>query len=80
MSTILLKEGIVMVKCHLSSLMGTQRLKISELVIIAGLTPKTVWSIYHEKAKRIDFATLGKLCAALDCQPGDLLEYIPDKR
>ena len=34
--------------------------------------------LYNEKAGRIDFKTLDKLCSALGCQPSDILEYVPD--
>lgn len=38
-----------------------------------------IQSIERGRAKSITFATLGKLCTALNCQPGDLLRYIPDE-
>lgn len=38
-----------------------------------------IQNIERGRAKSITFATLGKLCAALECQPGDLFRYVPDK-
>jgi putative transcriptional regulator len=36
--------------------------------------------MYHNKTQRVEFATLDILCSALQCQVGDLLEYVPDKK
>jgi len=66
-----------MIKCHLSRLMGERRLHIGEVAEKAGLSPKTVSSIYHERAKGIDYETLDKLCRTLGVQVEDLLEFIP---
>lgn len=43
-----------------------------------GLKETTLWRLRHNKGSAT-FNTLDLLCKALDCQPGDLLEYIPDK-
>jgi len=67
-----------MIKCHLSKIMGIRRDTIQSVHEKTGLNRNTISNLYHEKVKRIDFDTLEGLCAALDCQPGDLLEYIPD--
>jgi len=68
------------VKCHLSKILGAQRVNMSELAQKTGLSRNTIFLLYHEKTERIDFSTMDKLCAALNCQPGDLFEYIPDKK
>jgi len=67
------------VKCNLSTLMGAKRLKITDLHQKTGMARDTISSLYNEKAKGITFDVLTKLCTALDCQTGDLLEYIPDE-
>ncbi len=69
-----------MIKNNLSEILGRKRLKMSELAEMAGLNRNTVLNLYHAKSTRIEFGVLNKLCAALDCQPGDLIEYIPDKK
>ncbi|MDA8442363.1 MAG: helix-turn-helix transcriptional regulator, partial [Peptococcaceae bacterium] len=61
----------------LSTLMGAKRLKIIDLHKTAGIARDTISSLYNEKAKGITYDVLCKLCAALNCQPGDMLEYIP---
>ena len=48
------------------------------LAEMTGIAPWRVGEIVKGKLKRIDVVTLEKLCKALNCQPGDLLEYIPD--
>ena len=67
------------IKCNLSRIMGEQRLKISDIHERSGVARDTISSLYHENAKGVTFTVLAKICAALNCQPGDLLEYIPDK-
>ncbi|VBB06484.1 Hypothetical protein LUCI_1716 [Lucifera butyrica] len=66
-------------KCHLSRIMGEKRINISEVAKEAGIARNTVTALYHETAKGVTWDVLEKLCAALDCQPGDLLEYLPKK-
>jgi len=70
---------MTMIKVHLSKILGAKRINMTELAQQTGLSRNTVFLLYHEKTERMDFSTLNKLCAALNCQPGDLLEYIPDE-
>ena len=77
MIEIKLKGGMEMIKVYLSRIMGEKRIRIQELSDRTGLSRSTISMLYNEKAGRIDFKTLDKICAALDCQPADLLEYIP---
>jgi putative transcriptional regulator len=65
------------IKCHLSRAIGDHKLKMSELAKLSFVHRNTIMALYHEDAKGITWEVLGKLCAALNCQPGDLLEYIP---
>lgn len=68
-----------MIKCHLSKLMGIQRLNIGDVHEKTELNRNTISNLYHEKSTRIDFNTLDKLCWLFKCQPGELLEYIPEE-
>lgn len=63
-----------MIKCHLSTLMGKNKLTITDLSEKTGLHRNTISGLYHEKVSRIDFETLEKLCRFFDCQICDLLE------
>jgi putative transcriptional regulator len=51
--------------------------KISEIARLTGLQPNTVSGIYNNRARRIDLDTIDTLCAVLNCQPGDLFDYLP---
>ena len=59
--------------------MGERRMKISELSRRAQISRKALYDIYHERKKGIEYETLAKLCKALDCSVGDLLEYVPEE-
>lgn len=67
-----------MIRNHLSRLLGERRLNQKRLAQMTGLRPSTVNAIYHERATRIDYDVLDRLCTALGCQPGDILEFVPD--
>jgi len=62
------------IKCHLSRLMGEEKVKISDVSRETGLHRNTVTALYYENAKRIDFDTMDKLCRYFDCTPGELFE------
>jgi putative transcriptional regulator len=59
--------------------MGEKRINMRELHRITGLSTNTIFKLYHNKTSNISFATLAKLCEALECSVGELFEYIPDK-
>ena len=44
-----------------------------------GITPANLSILKNNKAKAVRFSTLDALCRALDCQPADLLEYVPEE-
>ncbi|MGQ9557722.1 MAG: helix-turn-helix domain-containing protein [Desulfurispora sp.] len=64
----------------LSEIMGRNRFKIKDVVERSELARNTVTELYYDRAKMISFETMDKLCRALNCQPGDLFEYIPTAR
>ena len=49
-----------------------------ELAEKIGITPANLSILKNQKARAIRFSTLGAICRALDCQPGDILEYCED--
>jgi len=55
-------------------------MKMSELSRETGIAKNALSDLYHEKTKGIQFDTLQKICAALNCTVADLLEYVPDKQ
>lgn len=64
-----------MIRCHLSRLMGERKLKIADVARAIGVNRNTITLLYYEKAKRIDFEVLDKLCKYFNCSVGDILEY-----
>lgn len=52
--------------------------KIKDVAAKAGLSALAVSGIWNNASVRVDLATLDALCKALDCTPGDLLEYTPE--
>lgn len=67
-----------MIKNNVSMLIGMRKMSISETARLAGVAYNTVYKLYHDETKGIDFATLNSLCYALECTPNDLFKYIPD--
>lgn len=65
----------MIVRCNLSTLMGRRRYSIADVHQKTGLARKTISNLYNDKATRIDFDTLAKLCDALDCTVGELLIF-----
>lgn len=56
-------------------MMAKRKMSLNELSQKVELTLANLSILKNEKAKAIRFSTLEALCAALECQPGDLLEY-----
>jgi putative transcriptional regulator len=60
---------------NLDVMMAKRKMSLNELSKKVELTLANLSILKNEKAKAIRFSTLEALCAALECQPGDLLEY-----
>lgn len=69
-----------MIECRLSTILGAKRLKQADVLRATGLAKGTITALYYDRATRIDFGTLNKLCEFLGVQPGDLLVYVPDEK
>ena len=67
-----------MIRCHLSTLMGRDKLRISDVSRLTGLNRSTVTSRYKETVTRVDVAAIDALCNLFRCSVGDLLEHVPD--
>lgn len=67
-----------MVRCHLSALMGRDKLRISDVSRLAGLNRSTVTSLYKETATRVDVTAIDALCSLFRCSVGELFEHVPD--
>ena len=65
---------------RLSRLMGERRVSIQELARQTGVSYSTLHDFYHDRLKRFDGEVLDRLCRALGCTVGDILEYVPDSQ
>jgi putative transcriptional regulator len=55
--------------------MGEKKLKIADVALDIGVHRNTIALLYYEKAKRIEFDVLDKLCKYFNCEVSDILEY-----
>jgi putative transcriptional regulator len=62
---------------NLDVMLAKRKMKLNELSEIVGITPVNLSNLKTGKARAIRFSTLEAICAALDCQPADLLEFRP---
>lgn len=67
-----------MIKNRLSIILGEQRMRVSELSKLTGISQNALNKIYHNKTKGIDFDTLNKLCNILQCNSQDIFQFTPD--
>jgi putative transcriptional regulator len=61
-------------------MMAKRKMSLNELSEKVDLTLANLSILKTGKAKAVRFSTLEAICKALDCQPGDILEYVPDKK
>lgn len=60
---------------NIDVMLAKRKMSVTELAAKVGITVTNMSILKTGKAKAIKVSTLAKLCAALDCQPGDILEY-----
>ena len=60
-------------------MLARRKMTSTELAEKIGLSTVNLSNLKTGKVKGVRFTTLDAICKALDCQPGDLLEYLPDK-
>ena len=68
-----------MIVVNLDVMMAKRKMSLGELSEKVGITLANLSILKNNKAKAIRFSTLDALCRALDCQPGDLLEYVGEE-
>ena len=62
----------------LDVMLAKRKIKGKELAGMVGITEQNLSVLRTGKVKGVRFSTLGKICEALECQPGDILEYVPE--
>lgn len=63
---------------RLDRVLADKKMKLNELANLIGISPVNLSNIKTGKIKAIRFSTLEAICKNLECQPGDILEYIND--
>ena len=69
-----------MIRVNLDIVMAMRRMSSGTLAERIDLTNANLSILKNNKAKAIRFSTLDALCRELGCQPGDILEYVPDEK
>ena len=68
-----------MIIVNLDVMMARRKMSSGELASRIGITQANLSILKNQKAKAVRFSTLNDICKALDCQPGDILEYREDE-
>ena len=66
------------IRINLDVMMARRKIGLTELSKEVDVTMANLSILKNNKAKAVRFSTLNAICKALDCQPGDILEYVPD--
>lgn len=73
------ERGLKMsIKVKLGAVMARRRMSLMELSERVGVTPANLSILKTGKGKAVRFSTLEAICHELNCQPGDILEYVED--
>ena len=64
---------------NIDVMLARRKMSSGELAEKVGITPANLSILKCGKAKAIRITTMESICRALDCQPGDILEYVPDE-
>ena len=65
---------------NLDVMMAKRKMGLTELAGEVDITLANLSILKNNKAKAVRLSTLEAICKALDCQPGDILEYVPDEQ
>lgn len=63
---------------NLDVMMAKRKISAGELAERIGITPANLSILKNQKARAIRFSTLEQICKVLNCQPGDILEYVEE--
>lgn len=66
-----------MIIVNIDVMLARRKMSVTELSERVGITMANISILKNGKAKAIRIDTLNKICRALDCQPGDILEWVP---
>ncbi len=63
---------------NLDVMLARRKTRLTDLADAVGITIQNLSILKTGKAKAVKLSTLNRICAFLDCQPGDILEFVPD--
>lgn len=64
---------------NIDVMLAKRKMSVTELSEKVGITMANISILKNGKAKAVKLSTLDSICKALQCQPGDILEYVPDE-
>ncbi|MCI1663513.1 helix-turn-helix domain-containing protein [Bifidobacterium crudilactis] len=67
------------IRVNLDVVLARRKMSVNDVAGAIGITPVNVSVLKNGRAKAIRFSTLDEICRVLQCQPGDVLEYIDDE-
>lgn len=67
-----------MIVINVDVMLAKRKMSVTELSNRVGITMANISILKNGKAKAIKLETLNKICEVLECQPGDILEYVPE--
>jgi len=68
------------IRINLDVMMARRKISLGELAGKVGITQANLSILKTEKARAVRFSTLEAICQELDCQPGDILEFVPNEK
>ena len=68
------------IQINLDVIMAQKKIGLLELASKVDITPANLSILKNNKAKAIRFSTLEAICRELNCQPGDIIKYIPEDK
>ena len=68
------------IRINLDVMMARRKISLGELAGKVGITQANLSILKTEKARAVRFSTLEAICHELDCQPGDILEFVPNEK
>lgn len=68
-----------MIVVDIDVMLARRKMSVAEFAEAVGITPANVAVLKNGRAKAVRFTTLDAVCRVLDCQPGDVLRWVPDE-
>jgi putative transcriptional regulator len=69
---------VIMINIRIAEIMGRRKLTKKAVADLTGIRPNTIGALWQGTVKRLELDQLNELCRVLECQPGELFEYVPD--